>query len=127
MSELYHIVGSALQLSPTGGILLASGPTQNQQFIYRRLLTSQDDLLSNLTYGAGIPAMIGSPGNADIIIGIIRQQLKLEVAVQQNPSPIVGIFSDPDTGLFIATIQYVDTTTLETTQIQLPLGIVGNL
>lgn len=67
--------------------------------------------------------LIGTPGNVDVITAIIRKQLQLESDVLQNPPPKVGIFNDPDTGLYIATIIYTDNTTLEQNQIKLPLSV----
>lgn len=97
MSDLAHIFGSDLSISPTGDLASVSGSTYGQQRVIRRLLTNPGDYIWKLNYGAGLPAMIGSPASSTSIKGLVQGQIFLESAVAQMPAPSISIATDGTT------------------------------
>ena len=121
MADVAHQIGSDFQLSATGGLLLASGSTETQQRVLRRLLTSSGDYIWNLSYGGGLPAMVGLPVDAAAIRNAIRAQIFQEAAVAQAPPPVVDVTSAAD-GTVTATITYTDATTGQTNILTVPVS-----
>jgi hypothetical protein len=78
-------------LSPTGGILPASGTVRGQQRILRRLLTNPGDYIFHTDYGAGLPGYVGSVASVDEITALIRGQILLEDAVSRTPAPVITV------------------------------------
>lgn len=122
MSEIYHRFGQALQLDANGGLLMVAGTEQGREKIVRRLLTNTGDLLGNINYGAGVNQYIGSTIDPLQIQASIKSQMKAETIVQQSPAPRVGLTEDLATGLVMATITYVDNTTLEQSTARIPIS-----
>lgn len=83
-------------LSPTGDILAASGTLRGQQRVLRRLLTNPGDYAFHPTYGAGLPAYVGSLASVDEIKALIRGQMLLEDAVAVIPKPVINVTLIPD-------------------------------
>ena len=79
----------------------------------RRLLTNLGAYIWNLSYGAGLPAMVGETIDAARISGIARSQMLQEAAVSQTPPPTVSVIGTP-LGVVTATITYQDSATGET-------------
>ncbi|GAB0115312.1 hypothetical protein [Acidisoma sp. C75] len=93
MSDLNHDFGGDLSLAPDGDLSCASGNTLGQQRVLRRLLTNPGDYIWQLSYGAGLPVMIGQPADAAFTSSLIRSQIFLEEAVARTPSPTVTVQS----------------------------------
>lgn len=107
MTDLAHIVGSDLQLSPSGDLAIISGDDQTQQRLLHRLLTSAGTYIWQLSYGAGLPSLIGSVASQQQITAIIRAQMRLEAAVLAIPEPSV-VLTSGQIGEVSATISYTD-------------------
>jgi phage baseplate assembly protein W len=91
MSDLNHVFGGDLSVAANGDLAVLSGSALGQQRVLRRLLTNAGDYIWQLTYGAGLPAMIGTPVQADAISGKVRSQIFLEPAVERSPVPSVTV------------------------------------
>lgn len=107
MTDLAHVVGSDLQLSPSGDLAIISGDDQTQQRLLHRLLTSAGTYIWQLSYGAGLPSLIGSVASQQQITAIIRAQMRLEAAVLAIPEPSV-VLTSGQIGEVSATISYTD-------------------
>jgi hypothetical protein len=79
--DLDHDFGGDLALGPTGDLATVTGTVLGQQRVLRRLLTNAGDYIWHLAYGAGLPAVIGTPVDAVTIEGMVRGQIFLEAAV----------------------------------------------
>lgn len=108
MSDIAHIFGSDLSISPNGDLAGASGSIFGQQRVIRRLLTNPGDYIWKLSYGAGLPTMIGSPANNATIKGLVQSQIFLESAVAQMPTPSITVAADGTT--VSLSISYSDST-----------------
>ena len=108
MADLFHEFGADLVLSNSGDLLTADGATLGQQRVLRRLLTNLGAYIWNLSYGAGLPAMVGETIDAARIAGIARSQMLLEACVDQSPPPTCTVVGTP-LGVVTATISYTDT------------------
>ena len=89
MSDLAHIFGGDIGAAANGDLATAAGSTLGQQRVLRRLLTNAGDYIWQLTYGAGLPTMIGTPVQPDAISGLVRSQIFLEATVARSPAPAV--------------------------------------
>ncbi len=107
MSDVAHPIGADLQLGPTGDLLLVSGTEETKQRILHRLLTARGSYIWQLTYGAGLPEMVGEVASGQQIAAIITSQLALEQAVAVSPEPVVGVVASA-LGTVSATITYTD-------------------
>ncbi len=77
-----------------------------QQRVLRLLLTNAGDYIWHRAYGAGLPAVIGTPVDAATIEGIVLGQIFLEAAVARSPAPVVEVQS---TGSLVSlSITYAD-------------------
>lgn len=101
-------------VSPTGGLLLASGDDYARQRIIRRLFTNLTSYIWHLDYGAGLPAKVGQPMRVTTIQSIVASQIALEASVAANPPAKVSVSNDPATpNLFIIDIVYTAAATGE--------------
>jgi hypothetical protein len=119
--DIAHWYGSDLTAAASGDLAVASGDTETQQRLVRRLMTSPGDYAQHSTYGAGIGRFVGQPTNVGQISGIIKRQMRAERAISQNPPPIVTVTSD-DAGVLTANIQYTSALTGDAQVLTLPLG-----
>lgn len=110
MADINHVVGSDLSVGPTGDLAVVDQNVWTQQRVLRRLLTNPGGYIWQLTYGAGLPGMIGKTVSAQQIAAIIRRQIGLEAAVSQQPEPQVVLQSGAVGNVF-ATITYQDAQT----------------
>ena len=110
MPDIYHYIGSDLQVGPTGDLLTVDGITLGEQRVLRRLMTAIQGYIWHIEYGAGLPGYIGQPATTGQIQAVVLQQMKLEQAVQQNPPPVVTVSSYPD-GTFFVSITYTNALT----------------
>ena len=112
MSDLSHTFGGDLAVASNGDLAAASGSALGQQRVLRRLLTNAGDYIWQLTYGAGLPAMIGMPVDAAVIAGLVRSQIFLESAVAQTPTPVIDVQAEGSiVSLQITYSDATDTTT----------------
>lgn len=107
MTDLAHVMGSDLQISPSGDLAIVSGDDETQQRVLHRLLTSAGTYIWQLSYGAGLPSIIGSVASQQQITAIIRAQMRLEAAVLAIPEPSV-VLTSGQVGEVSATISYTD-------------------
>lgn len=94
MSDLNTTFGGDLTMAPHGDLAISTGSALGQQRVLRRLLTNAGDYIWQLTYGAGLPAMIGTPVQASGIAGLVKSQIFLESTVARSPAPSVSIEAD---------------------------------
>jgi hypothetical protein len=120
MTDISHVVGSDLELGPTGDLASVNDPSLGQQRVLRRLLTNPGDYIWNLPYGAGLPRMVGRPANPSAIQGLITSQMLRERTVAQSPLPQVTVSSD-NGGTVYAYVQYADANTGQTQVLAVPL------
>ncbi|WP_419757349.1 hypothetical protein [Acidisoma sp.] len=111
MSDINHTFGGDLAVGASGDLAAVSGSTLGQQRVLRRLLTNPSDYIWQLTYGAGLPSMIGMPVDAAAIAGLIRSQIFLEGAVAQTPTPLIDVQAQSN----IVSLQITYTDASETT------------
>ena len=114
MSDISHTFGYDLDISDTGDIAIASGSNIGKQRITRRLCTNPGDYIFWADYGAGLPQRIGSTDTLNDITSVILEQMKMEAAISQSPTPSVKMQTLTDNTKKII-IQYSDSTTDETT------------
>jgi phage baseplate assembly protein W len=112
MFDINHTFGGDLAVGTSGDLAAVSGSALGQQRVLRRLLTNAGDYIWQLTYGAGLPSMIGMPVDAAAIAGLVRSQIFLEKAVAQTPTPIVDV--QAQSGIVSLQITYTDTTNTTT-------------
>lgn len=98
MPDLNQNWGADLTTGPTGDIALSDGSALGVQRVLRRLFTNSAngtqavaDYIWHLTYGAGLPARVGSVADAAQIKSIIRSQILMESAVAKSPTPIITV------------------------------------
>lgn len=121
MPDISHLVGFDLALSSTGDLAVVSDANLGQQRVLQRLLTNPGDYIWNLTYGAGLPGMVGRIGQPTAIRGLITSQMLREAAVAQSPLPQVTVSSD-NAGTVYAYVQYGDATTGATQVLTVPIS-----
>ena len=108
MFDINHTFGGDLAADVSGDIAAVSGSALGQQRVLRRLLTNAGDYIWQLTYGAGLPSMIGMPVDAAAIAGLVRSQIFLESAVAQTPTPVIDV--QAQSNIVSLQITYTDTT-----------------
>jgi hypothetical protein len=118
--DLLHNYGSDLNVSATGDLAIAAGTIYGQQRVIRRLLTNQNDYSWHPTYGAGLSRFVGQHAGRLAISAVIQNQMRRELAVSQNPKPVVTV-NIGDDGLVYAHIQYVDNLTQLPVALSVPL------
>ncbi len=110
MADIAHVIGSDLMVSPTGDLAIVDLSDWTQQRVLRRLLTNPGGYIWQLSYGAGLPVMVGTTVSAQQIKAIIRRQMILETAVSQQPEPVV-VMQGGQPGTVFATVSYNDAQT----------------
>lgn len=110
MADLAHVIGEDLQLGPSGDLALVTADAETQQRILHRLLTSPGTYIWQLSYGAGLPALIGSTVSQQQVAAVIRAQLGYEASVATTPEPEVSV-SDGLFGEINTTIIYTEKST----------------
>ena len=110
MADISHLVGSDLTTGPTGDLEAVDLAEWTQQRILRRLLTNSGCYIWQLSYGGGLPAMVGSTVSAQQTAAIIRRQLGLEAAVAAQPEPTILVQSGQGGDVFAA-VSYQDAQT----------------
>lgn len=121
VADLAHTVGSDLQLGPSGDLALVSGDPQTQQRVLHRLLTSPGSYIWQLTYGAGLPGLVGAVASTQQIAAIIRAQVGYEASVAATPEPSV-VLTGGQLGEVNATISYTDAISGLSQVLTLPIG-----
>lgn len=128
MNDVFHYYGNDLTASSTGDLLLADLPTTGTQRVYRRLLTNPQlndaagnpvapgDYLSQPTYGAGLPRMIGAPQAIFTTKAIIKSQMFLESAVARSPAPQINLNQINNTLSAVITYTDANTASIQTVQ-----------
>lgn len=106
MADLYEIWGQDLVASATGGLLTVDGSARGQQRVLRRLMTNPGSYIWEPTYGAGLPAYVGTALDVKAISALIRLQMSLESAVAPTPTPVIDVTHFAG-GLSVS-IKYVD-------------------
>ena len=121
MADIAHVWGQDLQIGPTGDLAIVSDDGETQQRILHRLLTNLGDYIWNLSYGAGLPAMVGQVANGPAIGALIREQMALEASVAVSPEPIITATAAGD-GTVSVTIQYADAESGASQVLSFPVG-----
>ncbi len=121
VTDVAHVVGQDLQLGPTGDLALVDGDGETQQRVLHRLLTSAGTYIWQLSYGAGLPGLIGSVASQQQITAIIRAQMGYEPSVAPSPEPQVALASGA-VGEISATITYTDSVSGSIQILILPIG-----
>ncbi len=91
--DIGHAFGADLELSATGDLARVNLVERSQERVLRRLLTNPGDYLMHPTYGAGLPAKVGSPIDVAATAALIQGQMLLEASVVQTPPPAVTVSS----------------------------------
>ena len=121
MTDLAHVMGQDLQLSPTGDLAIVLDDAETQQRILHRLLTSAGTYIWQLSYGAGLPGLVGSIASQQQITAIIRAQMALEPTVAATPEPQVALIGGL-IGEVSATITYTNKISGSVQILTLPIG-----
>lgn len=122
MADVAHVMGQDLQLSTTGDLLLVDADAETQQRVLHRLLTSAGTYIWQLSYGAGLPALVGSVASRQQITAIIRAQMAYEASVASSPEPQIVLEGDVINEIS-ATITYTDDGTRQVQTLTLPIGV----
>lgn len=118
MPDLDHTFGGDLVLS--GGTLgVSTSSDLTTQRLLRRLCTNPGAYLWDLEYGAGLPAMVGSPVSAEDVRAVIAAQMLLEAGVADTPSPQIAVTQN-DNGFLYATVLYWATSGGDPITLQVP-------
>ena len=121
MADVAHVMGQDLQLSATGDLALVDTDAETRQRVLHRLLTSAGTYIWQLSYGAGLPALVGSVASQQQITAIIRAQMAYEPSVASSPEPQI-VLEGGDVNKIIATIAYTDDETRQVQTLTLPIG-----
>lgn len=106
MQDLAHYFGNDISVSATGDLLGIDGSVKTQQRLLRRLLTNPGDLLFHPDYGAGLGKWVGKTLDVAAVTALVRGQVLMESAVQQQPEPVVAV-TEIANGL-ACSVKYVD-------------------
>ena len=121
MADLAHVVGEDLQLAGTGDLAVVKADQETKQRILHRLLTGIATYIWQLSYGAGLPGLIGTVASQQQITAIIKAQLVFEAAVSTTPEPQV-VLSTGSPGVVLAEITYTDAVSGNSQILTLPIG-----
>lgn len=121
MADLAHIIGGDLQLGPSGDLWLVDGDDETQQRVLHRLLTGPGTYIWQLSYGAGLPGLVGAVASTQQIAAIIRAQMSYEASVAVTPEPSV-VLAGGRIGEVSAAITYTDATSGLSQVLTLPIG-----
>lgn len=83
--------GGDLAFTAQGDLALAQGSRLTGERVLRRLLTNPGDYIWQLSYGAGLGALIGAPAAPARIAALIQSQLRAEAAISPTPPPSVSV------------------------------------
>ena len=120
MNDLQHTFGADLTISPTGDLAVSAGTQAGQERVLRRLLTNPIDYIWNLSYGAGLPMMVGQPASATRISAIARAQMGIEPAVAVDPAPVSVVTVNPNGTVYLY-IRYADADTGDSQTLTVPV------
>ncbi len=120
MADLAHLFGNDLSLSPTGDLALSDSTQAGQERVLRRLLTNPGGYIWQLDYGAGLPAMVGTPADSNRIQAVVGAQMTLEPAVSRLPVPVVTVTASIN-GTVVASAKYTDAATGNTQVLTVPV------
>ena len=121
MADLAHVMGEDLQLGASGDLAVVDGDGETQQRVLHRLLTGPSTYIWQLSYGAGLPALVGSVASQQRIGAIIRAQIAYEASVSATPEPRVTL-SAGSLGVVTAVIAYTDAGSGNNQILTLPIG-----
>ena len=121
MADLAHVVGQDLQIGSTGDLAVVVDDAATQQRVLHRLLTSAGTYIWQLSYGAGLPGLVGAVASQQQIAAIIRAQMALEPTVAATPEPQVTTARGV-AGEVSATITYTSAKSGDTQILTLPIG-----
>ncbi len=121
MADISHLWSGDLGVGATGDLATSDDVSLVQQRVLRRLLTNQGDYIWQLTYGAGLAGMIGSPQQIAATKAVIRSQIFNEPRVATNPEPVIDVTADQAGGVQV-NITYVDAQTGLTQALSFPVG-----
>ena len=121
MADVAHVMGQDLQLGATGDIGVVDGDAETQQRVLHRLLTSAGTYIWQLSYGASLPALVGSLASSQQIAAIIRAQMAYEASVASSPEPEI-VLAAGSINEISATITYTDNYSGQTQILTLPIG-----
>jgi len=105
--DLFHYYGGDLQLSPTGGLALASGASLTDQTVVRFVLTNPGDDPFNPTWGLGAAKMVGQVEAVVQVQALVLAGLKTLSIIDQT-QPITVSASLDDVGDLNVSMQYID-------------------
>lgn len=91
MADLAHVLGQDLQLTPSGDLAVVTSIGETQQRVLHRLLTGSGSYIWHLSYGAGLPALVGSVVSQQQVNAIIVAQMAYEPSVATLPEPNVTV------------------------------------
>lgn len=120
MADLAHLIGSDLEISDNGNVLMSFNEVEGQERVLRRLLSNPGSYFWRLDYGAGLARFLGQTLVEARIKGVIQQQMLLEKAVLQNPPPQIELTVSADQSV-TASVKYVDSTTNLTSLLTVPI------
>ncbi len=100
---------------------MVDGSAETQQRVLHRLLTSAGTYIWQLSYGAGLPALVGSVASLQQIAAIIRAQMAYEPTVALSPEPQV-MLTDVAPAEVNASITYTDAESGSMQTLTLPIG-----
>ena len=121
MSDVSHLWGNDVSVGPTGDVAMASGDALTRQRVLRRMLTSVGDYIWQLSYGAGLPGMVGQTQKISATKAIIRSQIFNEPSVATSPEPVINVTADQSGGVYVS-ILYVDVQSGTTQALSFPVG-----
>lgn len=111
ISDLFQYWSEDLSQSNSEDLLTVSGIVAGQMRVLRRLLTNPGDYVFNPTYGAGLPAFVGTTTDVAKITALIKSQMLLESVVAQTPAPVITVGPGPtatDPSAIAVSILYTD-------------------
>lgn len=132
MTDLYHLWGQDLNVSPSGDLMTANASDTTKQQILRALLTNaalsdasgnpiaSADYSDHPAYGASLPRRIGGTMNIRAIRAVVRSVVFGFPQVARSPAPSIDIAPFAD-GVSI-NISYLNLVTGETETLFFDLG-----
>lgn len=120
MADLAHVVGQDLQLTPLGDLAVVTSAQETQQRVLHRLLTGTGSYIWHLSYGAGLPGLVGSVVSQQQVNAIIVAQMNYESGVAALPEPNV-IVKMGDLADVCVRITYTDATLKSSQTLNLPM------
>ena len=121
MADVAHVIGQDLQIDATGDLAVVVGDDETRQRILHRLLTSASTYIWQLSYGGGLPRLVGSVASQQQIAAIIRAQMGYEASVARTPEPQI-VVTGGSLGAVTATVTYTDAISGNTQVLSLPFG-----